>query len=114
MLGDFPSVKEIIQCSSNCELSKKSIHSLVYLTYATKDGKINDLQQLLDDRQHSELSGCSRINSENNICNGIKEIISETSKIHLFIDILYWEGKQGFLVLKYLTYNNEFIFVIFK
>jgi len=95
MLGDFPSVKETITCSSNCELSKKSIHSLVYLTYETKNGKINDLQQFLNDRQRSEISECGRMNSETT-CKGIKEIISETSEIYLFIDILYWEGKFTF------------------
>jgi len=95
MLGDFPSVTETIQCSSNCELSKKSIHSLVYLTYETTDGKINDLQTFLDDRQRLEISGCSRMYSDN-ICNGKKEIISETSEMHIFIDILYWEGKFSF------------------
>lgn len=111
VLGDFPSVKETIQCSSNCELSKKSIHSLVYLTFETTNGKINDLQQLLDDRQRSEISECGRVNS-GNVCNGIKEIISETSEIHLFIDILYWEGKLNFLL--YVIYKNELNFVFYK
>lgn len=95
MLGDFPSVKEIIKCSSNCELSKKSTHSLVYLTYVTTNGKINDIQQLLNDRQRSETSICGRMDSEK-ICDGIKEIIFDTSEMHILIDILYWEGKLSF------------------
>lgn len=94
MLEDFPSVRESVQCSSNCELRNKSTHSLVYLTYQTTDGKINDIQRLLDNRKRPETSLCGRIVCDSGkICNGIKEIISDTSEMHILIDKLYWEGK---------------------
>jgi len=74
MLEDFPSVRESVQCSSNnCELRKKSALSLVYFTYETTDGKVNDIQQLLDNRQYSDMSVCGRIlRDSEEMCEGIK------------------------------------------
>jgi len=88
MLTEFPTIKEAIRCTSNCQTK---FNTLVYLTYQTENGHIQNLQQYIDNRQHIKKSKCTQ-DVSGNICDGVKEIISEFSDMHLFIDVLHWEG----------------------
>jgi len=88
ILEDFPSVKETIKCSiNNCQLNNKPPYSLVYLTYQTTNGKITNLQQMLDDRQLNKKILYGHFDS-GIYCDGVKEIISNISEMHLFFDVL--------------------------
>lgn len=84
MLKDIPSVEETIKCStSNCHLNNKPTYPQVYLTYQTTDGKINNLQKFLDDRLKIEQTLYGHCNSKK-YCDGVKEIMSNVSEMHLF------------------------------
>lgn len=91
LLEEVPSIKETTSCSLNCEINKKLPRPIVHFSYQTSDGKINDLQKFIDDFQYQKESICGYLDSGMN-CNGIKKITSEISNLHLFIDILFWEG----------------------
>ncbi|XP_050064844.1 uncharacterized protein LOC126553771 [Aphis gossypii] len=90
MLTEFPTIKEAIRCTSNCQTK---FNTLVYLTYQTENGHVQNLQQYIDNRQHIKKSKCTQ-DVSGNICDGVKEIISEFSDMHLFIDVLHWEGEN--------------------
>jgi len=91
LLKDFPTVKLTTICSSpNC--SPVFPTSKVHLSYQTTDGKIRKLQEFLDNCITPEQSKCGYMLSDTP-CEGIIEIISNISELHLFIDIFFWEGK---------------------
>jgi len=99
MLTEFPTIKETIRCTSNFQTK---YNTLVYLTYQTEDGHINNLQRFIDNRQPIEQSQCTQEVS-GIYCDGVKQIISEFSDMHLFIDVLHWEGNL-FLYIKVNKY----------
>jgi len=87
LIMDAPSAKEIKKCSINsCDAQVESI--LKYLTFQVSDkNDIKELQSYIDTRTQTEYMNCG------DNCSGIKTITTAISKIHLFIDILYWEGR---------------------
>lgn len=89
MFAEFPTIKETIRCTSNFQTK---YNTQVYLTYQTDDGHINNLQRFINNRQLTEKSLCTQDVSGNN-CDGLKQILSEFSDMHLFIDVLHWEGR---------------------
>lgn len=88
MLKECPTVTEKTICSSNCQTMKKL---KIYLSYQTENGKINNLQNFIDNCLQSEQSTCKYMNS-GIFCKGVKQIVPHISDMHLFIDIFYWEG----------------------
>ncbi|KAF0711022.1 Uncharacterized protein FWK35_00031160 [Aphis craccivora] len=103
MFAEFPTIKETIRCTSNFQTK---YNTQVYLTYQTDDGHINNLQRFINNRQLTEKSLCTQDVSGNN-CDGLKQILSEFSDMHLFIDVLHWEGsnKITFRSFKYKKIN---------
>jgi len=95
LLTEFPTIKETIRCTLNCQTK---YNTLVYLTYQTEDGHINNLQRFINNRQPTEQSQCTQEVS-GICCDRVKQIISEFSDTHLFIDVLHWEGNL-FYILK--------------
>ncbi|XP_016656228.2 uncharacterized protein LOC100569834 [Acyrthosiphon pisum] len=87
---DFPSLKEITECSSNVCLNK-SYMNYNFITFQTDiETNISQLQQYLNDRTSiKEHQKCS-----NEKCDGIKKTKFLISPMHLFIDVLFWEGED--------------------
>lgn len=85
---NFPSIKEVIKCSSSVcpEILNRDV---IYITYQTDmQNNIDQLQQFLNDRANRMVQQ----KCVGDYCNGVKTVTSEISNMHLFIDILYWEG----------------------
>lgn len=83
----YPSAEKIITCSlKNCiNLTEQSI---MFLTYqVNKENDILQLQTFLNKQLHLYKLPCG------NNCQGVKTITTNISKMHIFIDILYWEGE---------------------
>lgn len=89
LLSDHPSLKEYVTCSSKiCQ--QNSERKFIYLTYQIDlENNISNLQQFINDRT-------AKIHDLNCAppCSGNKNITSTLSKMHLFIDVLMWEGNQ--------------------
>lgn len=86
---DLPSLKEETECSSNVCLNISTIN-YNFLTFQTDmETNIGLLQQYLNDRTYIEQRECKNAN-----CEGITTIKKIISKMHIFIDILFWEGNN--------------------
>jgi len=92
LLSDYPSLKEYVTCSSMiCQ--NNSERQFIYLTYQIdSENKISNLQQFINDRT-------ARIYDMNCFpsCSGNKTVTSAISNMHLFIDVLIWEGNQWYI-----------------
>lgn len=55
-----------------------------------REGELNTLQAFLDHRTKKEYPTCT-------LCDNKKTIETKISKLHIFIDVLYWEGKLKIL-----------------
>lgn len=88
MLDDFPTAIETKKCSNEkCIRTKNIQNNIMFLTYQVNSSQLFEgLQTYLDNRIISENSKCV----EN--CNSV--ISTNLSDMHLFIDILFWEGKK--------------------
>jgi len=88
LMINFPSLREKIKCSVCSEESK--IYS-PFITYQTNMvNKFSQLQQFLNER--SKLMNNQKCMSNN--CGGFKKVNSIFSNMHLFIDVLHWEGNN--------------------
>jgi len=109
LLRENPSAIETINCSStNC--NSKSERSVMYLTHQINtEGQIKDLQTFLMERTKQDYIMTCGPN-----CDNVKTLETNISKIHLFIDALYWEGKL--IILKnqlriFITYYFKIIII---
>lgn len=92
MFKEFPTVTEKTTCSLNCQLTVNSLKLKTYISYQTENGKIKNLQDVLDNCLQAVHSTCQYMES-GHFCEGVKEIMPHVSDMHLFIDVFYWEGK---------------------
>jgi len=92
LLRDYPSLKEYVTCSSKvCQ--NNSEKKFIYLTFQIdSENNISNLQQFINDRT-------AIIHDMNCFphCSGKKTITSAISNMHLFIDVLIWEGNQWYI-----------------
>lgn len=88
MLNDFPTAIETKICSKKlCPRYKNTKNNIMFLTYQVNSGNLFEgLQTFINNRILSENTKC--------IEDCISTINIELSTIHLFIDILFWEGKK--------------------
>lgn len=94
MLFNNPSAIEIIECSSK-SCNEKTQKNVMFFTYQVgKDGQLNNIQNFFDERTKIKYINCSQN------CDNLKKIETNILKTHIFIDILYWEGK--FIIVKNL------------
>lgn len=86
MLGDFPTAKVIRTCS-NASCLEPTVYDLIFITYQIDDiNLIGELQKYLDKRTSHENSKCKE--------NCTSTLTTNLSKMHLFIDVLFLEGKN--------------------
>lgn len=97
LIIDVPSAIEIKKCSIDA-CDTQVVSTLKYITFQVNDGEtIKELQTYINTRTETEYINCG------DNCKGVKTITTDISKMHLFIDILYWEGKlfYYYYLLKY-------------
>lgn len=102
MIGDFPTAKSIKSCS-NTSCLEPTVYDLMYITYKINNiSLIWELQQYLDTRISIENSKCKE--------NYTSTLTTNISKIHLFIDVLFLEGK----ILYWNKIKNKNIIMLFS
>ncbi|XP_022183098.1 uncharacterized protein LOC111042707 [Myzus persicae] len=84
----YPSAKEI----SNCPVCKNiNERKIMHFTFQINDDdNISKLQNFFDERLEKDFLICSH-----NDCKGLKTVTTDISEMHLFIDILIWEGEDA-------------------
>lgn len=91
MMENYPSATEV-DIFSVCEISKD--RTVIHLTYQINtNNDVSQIQSFLDKRLLRDYAACK------DSCPGIKTINAHISKMHSFIDILWWEGKNYFYIL---------------
>ncbi|XP_022175164.1 uncharacterized protein LOC111037098 [Myzus persicae] len=88
MFKELPKVTEEATCSLSCKLTVNSLKLKSYISYQTENRKIKNLEDFLDNCLQSVHSTCQYMES-GHICEGVKEIMSHVSDMHLFIDVFY-------------------------
>lgn len=91
-LKNIPTLRDMIKCSNlNCKKSTMTI--IPYITINIKDDNINDLEVMVERRVSEETTICGHSDNDNIPCTGYKTIRPVVSKLHIFIELLYWNGK---------------------
>ena len=92
LLSDYPSLKEYVTCSSKvCQ--NNSEKKFIYLTFQIdSENNISNLQQFINDR--TAIIHDMKCFPH---CSGKKTVTSAISNMHLFIDVLIWEGNQWYI-----------------
>lgn len=97
LLKEFPTKRSYRLCAAECKSKAIStvspIRPEISIKYQTQNGKIDDLQQFLNDSFQSEKTTCHDTDSDI-VCEGT--IIKFISDMHIFIEAHYWNGKHGF------------------
>jgi len=93
MLGELPSVRELVTCSNKMCKNNKQI-SVMYLTYNTT-GDLSELENYVLSRVNTESSICG-YKDGNNLCQELKTRTTTASNAHLIIEIIKWaEGLKN-------------------
>jgi len=86
LMEKYPSAVEISNCSI-CEQIKK--RNVMHFTFQINvDDNLSKLQNFLDERLIDNYLICGH-----NDCRGLKKVTTSVSEMHVFIDVLLWEGK---------------------
>lgn len=86
LMEKYPSAKEISNCPVCKNINKRKIMHFTF--QINDDDNISKLQNFFDERLEKDFLICGH-----NDCKGLKTVTTDISKMHIFIDILIWEGK---------------------
>ncbi|CAI6373556.1 unnamed protein product [Macrosiphum euphorbiae] len=88
LMEKYPSAKEI----SNCPVCKNiNERKIMHFTFQINDNdNISKLQNFFDERLEKDFLICGH-----NDCKGLKTVTTDISEMHIFIDILIWEGEEA-------------------
>uniref|UniRef100_A0A2S2PF07 Uncharacterized protein n=1 Tax=Schizaphis graminum TaxID=13262 RepID=A0A2S2PF07_SCHGA len=93
LLIEFPTVLDNINCTiSTCNKTTKCPIPVPYITLNITNGNLNSLEEDIGNRLLSENSTCHHVDIKGEKCKGLKTIHPIASPIHLFIELLNWEG----------------------
>lgn len=93
MFKNYPTAFDYVSCSvPTCASNKKTRTPVTFFTHTTNNRELNDLQDYINSRTDTDNSKCNEVNSTGEQCQGFKTKSTTMSKLHLFIDILNWEG----------------------
>lgn len=94
MMDDFPTAIELTTCTNNtCPNSKHTTRDIMFITYqVSTSNSIEGLQLFMDRRVEGETVKCENCTSS---------ITTKLSQMHLFIDVLLWEGKGEYSYIYY-------------
>lgn len=92
-MEEFPTVLDSKQCSiSTCDENTKCTIPVPYITLHISNGNLKSIEDDVKKRLLVEKSSCHYIDEEGNKCRGLKKIQPSISSMHLFIELLNWEG----------------------
>lgn len=81
----YPSARKISDCPVCKNVNERK---LMHFTYQiNSDDNISKLQNFIDERLDIDFLICGH-----NDCRGLKTVTTRISEMHIFIDILLWEG----------------------
>jgi len=93
LLIEFPTVLDNIQCTvPTCNKTTKCPIPVPYITLHITNGNLNSLVEDIRNRLLIENSTCHHVDIKGNMCKGLKTIHPIASSMHLFIELLNWEG----------------------
>jgi hypothetical protein len=91
LLIQLPTITDNIKCSiPTCAKTNPLFSS--YITIIVMNGHLNLLEEDITARLMIETSKCQNTYQKGMNCKGIKSIEPRISTIHLFIELLNWEG----------------------
>lgn len=94
LLYDLPSALDTVLCSvEDCERSEIIPTPFTILMYNSNNNKLDGLQRFIDTRLSTEVSKCGYATNRSNPCNGQKTTTVRGSNMHLFVEVLNWQGK---------------------
>jgi len=93
-LVELPSAYDYVKCSNqNCGRMNELPIPITIIPYTTNSNGIEGLQSYLNSRINIEKMKCNfYINDNSEPCEGLKIKTTKISEIHLFVEILNWEG----------------------
>ena len=93
LLLEFPAVLDNIKCTiSTCNKTTKFPIPVPYITLHITNGNLNSLEEDIGNRLLIDNSTCHHVDTKGEMCTGQKTIRPIASSIHLFIELLNWEG----------------------
>jgi len=96
----YPTASDSIKCSIlTCKKLTTTSIPVTYITLLTVNGDLNNLQRNVQQRIETSISGCGHIENNGIPCTGEKTVSTNLSSMHLFIELLHWEGMHLFSVL---------------
>jgi hypothetical protein len=91
LLIQLPTITDNIKCTiPTCTKNNPLFSS--YITILVMNGNLNLLEEDIKTRLMVETSKCQNRNRKGLNCNGIRTVEPKISAIHLFIELLNWEG----------------------
>ncbi|KAL5236646.1 hypothetical protein ACI65C_004056 [Semiaphis heraclei] len=88
LMEKYPSAKAISDCTvCKYKTERKIMHLTFQMNY---DDNISTMQNFLDERLVNDFLNCGH-----NGCRGLKTVTTSISEMHIFIDILLWEGEDA-------------------
>lgn len=92
LMCDLPTGFDTVMCSDrNCERSKNT--PIPILMFTTENEKLDGLQEFLNLRIKTTITKCGYMMNTSNPCNGQKSSSVRLSDMHIFVEILNWQGK---------------------
>lgn len=93
-LKDLPTLKDIITCSNPmCKKTTVTSIPIPYITVNVKNDNLDELENMVKLRINNETTLCGHVDNLRSPCAGYKTIRPDVSKLHIFIELLYWNGK---------------------
>ena len=91
LLIQLPTITDNIKCTiPTC--TKNNLLFSSYITILVMNGNLNLLEEDIKSRLMVETTKCQNRNRKGVNCNGIRTVEPRVSAIHLFIELLNWEG----------------------
>jgi len=93
-LKDLPILKNFITCTNpKCKKTIVTSIPIPYITVNVKNDNLDELENVVKLRINNETTLCGHVDDLESPCDGYKTIRTDVSKLHIFIELLCWNGK---------------------
>lgn len=93
-LKNVPILKDMIKCTNpNCKKPTVTPIPTPYITINIKGDNLKDLEGMVERRVSDETTICGHVDDQNIPCTGYKTISPVVSELHIFIELLYLNGR---------------------
>lgn len=104
---ELPTVLDNIQCSiSTCNKTSERSIPVPYITVHVINGNLSSLEEDIKKRLLVDETSCHHVDKEGNNCRGLKTIKPNISLMHLFIELLNWEGRYTKIIIIFFILLN--------